>query len=71
MRLSLAMLPILFGLPFLATAEYIRVSAAEDPVPLKLADGRTILLDGCWHRKWIIMTGVQRQTKLKLPNLHR
>ena len=46
MRLSLAMLLMLFGLPFLATAEYIRVCAAEDPVPLKLADGRTILLDG-------------------------
>jgi hypothetical protein len=40
------MLLILFGLPFLAIADSIRVNAAEDAVTLQLADGRTILLDG-------------------------
>ena len=46
MRLSLAMLLILFGLRFPATADSIRVSDAEDAVTLQLADGRTVLIDG-------------------------
>ena len=46
MRLSLAILLILFGLRFPAGAEPLRVSAAEDAVTLRMADGRIVLLDG-------------------------
>ena len=46
MRLSLAILLILFGLRFPAAAEAVRVSAAEDGVTLRLVDGRVALLDG-------------------------
>jgi micrococcal nuclease len=46
MRLSLAILLILFGLRFPAAAEPVRVSAVEDAVTLRLADGRVVLLDG-------------------------
>jgi micrococcal nuclease len=46
MRLSLAILLILFGLRFPAAAEPLRVSVAEDAVTLRLADKRIVLLDG-------------------------
>lgn len=46
MRLSLAMLLILFGLRFPAVAEPPRASAVIDCVTLRLADGHVVLLDG-------------------------
>ena len=46
MRLSLAILLILFGLRFPAAAEPLRASVAEDAVTLRLADKRIVLLDG-------------------------
>ena len=46
MRLSLAILFILFGLRFPAAAEPVRVTAASDAVTLKLADRRVVQLDG-------------------------